>query len=125
MSGSRQSQAPCVSAHHSRGLYHERGDIHAARDVALEDGVAHMPAPHRQALALTLLKVAPTHDRPPGVAGKHPPAGFTQADDRIPEWMQQEPLAPRNVVFDVPEEDLDSVFNNFISSKTKKWSWLN
>jgi aldehyde:ferredoxin oxidoreductase len=38
-------------------------------------------------------------------------AGFTQADDRLPEWMTRELLPPHNVVFDVPEEDLDGVFN--------------
>jgi aldehyde:ferredoxin oxidoreductase len=38
-------------------------------------------------------------------------AGFTAADDRLPEWMTNEPLAPTNAVFDVPEEDLDGVFN--------------
>ncbi len=29
------------------GRHHEQGKVHAARDVALEDGVAHVPAPHR------------------------------------------------------------------------------
>lgn len=38
-------------------------------------------------------------------------AGFTQADDRLPEFMQFEPLPPFNPVFDVPKEDLDGVFN--------------
>lgn len=38
-------------------------------------------------------------------------AGFTSADDRMPEWMTREALAPTNAVFDVPEEDLDTVFN--------------
>jgi len=38
-------------------------------------------------------------------------AGFTSADDRLPEWMTREPLAPTNAVFDVPDEDLDSVFD--------------
>src|SRR5688572_18049434 len=38
-------------------------------------------------------------------------AGFTRADDRLPEFMTREPLPPLNPVFDVPEEDLDSVFN--------------
>lgn len=38
-------------------------------------------------------------------------AGFTKADDRIPEWMTREPLPPHNTVFDVPEEDLDSIFD--------------
>jgi len=37
--------------------------------------------------------------------------GFTAADDRLPEFMTREPLPPLNPVFDVPEEDLDSVFN--------------
>jgi aldehyde:ferredoxin oxidoreductase len=36
-------------------------------------------------------------------------AGFTSADDRIPEWMTLEPLPPHNSVFDVPDEDLDRV----------------
>jgi aldehyde:ferredoxin oxidoreductase len=38
-------------------------------------------------------------------------AGFTSAQDRLPEWMTHEPLAPHNTVFDVPEQDLDGVFN--------------
>lgn len=37
-------------------------------------------------------------------------AGFTQAHDRLPEWMTREPLPPHNVVFDVPEEELDRLF---------------
>lgn len=38
-------------------------------------------------------------------------AGFTKADDRIPEWMTREPLPPNNSVFDVKSEDLDGLFN--------------
>jgi aldehyde:ferredoxin oxidoreductase len=38
-------------------------------------------------------------------------AGFTKADDRLPEWMTREPLPPHNSVFDISEEDLDDVFN--------------
>lgn len=38
-------------------------------------------------------------------------AGFTKADDRLPEFMQHEPLPPFDPVFDVPDEDLDGVFN--------------
>src|SRR6266545_2985802 len=56
------------------GLHHEQGKVHAARDVALENGVTHVPAPHGQALALALLEVAAAHDGPPRVAGEHPPA---------------------------------------------------
>ena len=38
-------------------------------------------------------------------------AGFTKADDRLPMFFKEEPLAPHNVVFDVPDEDLDAVHN--------------
>ena len=36
-------------------------------------------------------------------------AGFNKADDRLPEFFRTEPLPPHNVVFDVSEEELDSV----------------
>lgn len=39
-------------------------------------------------------------------------AGFTSADDRIPEWMTREPLPPLNTVFDVPEEEMDHIFDD-------------
>src|SRR6476660_5726016 len=55
-----------------QGFHHEQGKVHAARAVALEDGVAHVPAPHRQALAVALFQVAAAYDRPPSVAGKYP-----------------------------------------------------
>jgi aldehyde:ferredoxin oxidoreductase len=38
-------------------------------------------------------------------------AGFTKADDRIPEFMKYEPLPPHDGVWDVPDETLDAVFN--------------
>ena len=38
-------------------------------------------------------------------------AGFTPAQDRLPEYMTKEPLPPLGPVFDVPAEDLDNVFN--------------
>jgi aldehyde:ferredoxin oxidoreductase len=38
-------------------------------------------------------------------------AGITAADYRIPEYMREEPLAPHNVTFDVPDSELDSVFD--------------
>jgi len=38
-------------------------------------------------------------------------AGITAEDYRIPEYMREEPLAPHNATFDVPDSDLDSVFN--------------
>lgn len=38
-------------------------------------------------------------------------AGFTAADDRLPEFMKYEPLSPNNSVFDVSEEDMDHIFD--------------
>jgi aldehyde:ferredoxin oxidoreductase len=38
-------------------------------------------------------------------------AGFTSIHDRLPEWMRREPLPPTNAVFDVSDEDLDSLYN--------------
>jgi aldehyde:ferredoxin oxidoreductase len=38
-------------------------------------------------------------------------AGFTSADDRLPEFMVIEPLPPFNAVFDVPEDELDAIFD--------------
>ena len=36
-------------------------------------------------------------------------AGFSKADDRLPEFMKYEKLPPHNVVFDVSDEELDRV----------------
>ena len=36
-------------------------------------------------------------------------AGLTAQDDRLPDFFRNKPLAPHNVVFDVPDADLDSV----------------
>jgi aldehyde:ferredoxin oxidoreductase len=38
-------------------------------------------------------------------------AGFTKEDYRIPEYMREEPLVPHNAVFDVPDAELDAVFD--------------
>lgn len=38
-------------------------------------------------------------------------AGKTRNDYRIPEYMREEPLPPHNTVFDVPDSDLDTVFD--------------
>jgi aldehyde:ferredoxin oxidoreductase len=38
-------------------------------------------------------------------------AGFTNAHDRLPDWMRTEKLAPHNTVFTVPDAELDQVFN--------------
>jgi aldehyde:ferredoxin oxidoreductase len=36
-------------------------------------------------------------------------AGFTPQHDRLPAFFSEEPLAPHNAVFDVPDEELDAV----------------
>lgn len=38
-------------------------------------------------------------------------AGFTPADDRIPEWMIREPLPPHDTVFDVPWEEMRGIYD--------------
>ncbi len=38
-------------------------------------------------------------------------AGFTDADDRLPDWMRTEKLAPHDAVFTVPDAELDQVYN--------------
>lgn len=38
-------------------------------------------------------------------------AGLTAADYRIPEFMREEPLPPHHATFDVPDSELDSVFD--------------
>ena len=38
-------------------------------------------------------------------------AGFTSAHDRIPEWMRAEALPPNQSVFDVPEGELDAIYD--------------
>ncbi len=39
-------------------------------------------------------------------------AGFTKADDRLPEFMKYEKLPPHDVTWDVPDEMLDAVFED-------------
>ncbi len=38
-------------------------------------------------------------------------AGFTKEQDRLPRFFKTEPVAPHNVTFTVPDEELDKVFN--------------
>ncbi len=38
-------------------------------------------------------------------------AGFTKAHDRLPRYFMRESLEPHNVTFDVPDQELDQVFN--------------
>jgi aldehyde:ferredoxin oxidoreductase len=39
-------------------------------------------------------------------------AGITASDYRLPEYMHTEPLPPHNAVFDVPDDELDRVFDD-------------
>ncbi len=38
-------------------------------------------------------------------------AGFTSKDDRLPEFFYEEPIAPHNVVWDIPDEELDKFWD--------------
>jgi aldehyde:ferredoxin oxidoreductase len=38
-------------------------------------------------------------------------AGFTEKDDRLPEFFYKEPLPPHNKVFLISDADLDTTFN--------------
>jgi aldehyde:ferredoxin oxidoreductase len=38
-------------------------------------------------------------------------AGITKNDYKIPEYMREEPLPPHNAVFDVPDSDLETLFD--------------
>jgi len=38
-------------------------------------------------------------------------AGFTAVDDRLPDFFEEEPLPPHGTVFDVPHDELDTVFD--------------
>jgi aldehyde:ferredoxin oxidoreductase len=42
-------------------------------------------------------------------------AGFTSADDRLPEFMKYEPLPPHNEVWNVSDEELDAVHGGLAS----------
>jgi aldehyde:ferredoxin oxidoreductase len=39
-------------------------------------------------------------------------AGFTKDDDRLPAWMREEPLPPHDAIFDVPEDEMDRIFDD-------------
>ena len=44
-------------------------------------------------------------------------AGFSEAHDRMPEFMTSEPLPPHNVVFDVSAEALDAVYRDVMKPR--------
>src|SRR5882672_3732572 len=91
------------------GRHHEEGKVHAARDVARKDGVAYVPAPHGQALALAFLEVAPAHDGPPRVACKHPPARLNLIVEIHYAREAREPTDYVHEHFDLPRVDVLAV----------------
>jgi aldehyde:ferredoxin oxidoreductase len=38
-------------------------------------------------------------------------AGFTKQDDRLPEMFYKEPLPPHDVVFTIPDDEIDETFD--------------
>ena len=44
-------------------------------------------------------------------------AGFTALDDRLPDFFKTEKLAPHNVTFAVPDEELDQVFGEGLGAR--------
>ena len=38
-------------------------------------------------------------------------AGFTEQDDRLPQFFYKEPLPPHNTVVVISDEEMDSTFN--------------
>jgi aldehyde:ferredoxin oxidoreductase len=63
-------------------------------------GTTWSPAEYLEKLGLATLRAERGFNRA---------AGFTPADDRLPEFFKTEALPPHNTVFDVPDEELDKV----------------
>ena len=85
-----------------KGFHHEQREVHAARPIACQNGITYVTAPHGQTLAFALFQVAPPHDRPAGVAGKDPPAGFYLVIDIHQASQPPDPAADRLLCFEGP-----------------------
>jgi hypothetical protein len=59
-----------------KSLDHKQGKVHTARNVALKNRIADVPAPYWQALALPFFEGASTHDGPAAVAREYSPTRF-------------------------------------------------
>jgi aldehyde:ferredoxin oxidoreductase len=77
-----------------------------ALDAIAEMATAHTGKTWAIADLLMLGKKTLTYER---LFNTH--AGFTAADDRLPSFMYTEKLPPHNVVFTVPDAELDTVFD--------------
>src|SRR2546430_11495625 len=101
-----------VAANNGRGFvdkpvifesrHHEEGEVHAARDVARQDGVANVPTPDWQTLALAFFEVAPSYNRPPRVACKHAPASLHLVIEVHDAGEASKPADDMHEQFDLP-----------------------
>lgn len=80
-------------------------DIPEGFDAIHEMAAAHTGDPWDADALMQLGKETLTYER---LFNEH--AGFTNADDRLPKFFLEEKLAPHDVVFTVPDEELDNVF---------------
>jgi aldehyde:ferredoxin oxidoreductase len=81
-------------------------DNEAVGETLLEMINAHLGTEHRADFLDSLGKTVLRREREFNRA-----AGFTPADDRLPDFFSDEPLPPHNTVFDVPAAELDRVFD--------------
>src|SRR4051794_19201472 len=91
------------------GLDHEQREVDAARDVALQEGVADVAAPGREALAGTLLAVSAAHDGPPGGAGQHASRRLDLVVEVGEAGRPREPPADVDQGFELPRVDVLAV----------------
>lgn len=81
-------------------------DIPEALDAIHEMAQAHTGQAWDTDALMQLGKETLTYER---LFNQH--AGFTAADDRLPKFFYDEPLAPHDAVFEVSDADLDSVYS--------------
>src|SRR5581483_4024104 len=86
--------------------HHEMGEVHAACDVARQNGVANVPTPDWQTLALTFFEVAPSYNRPPRVARKYAPASLHLVIDVHDAGEASKPADDMHEQFDLQRVDV-------------------
>src|SRR5690242_2106718 len=92
--------------------HHEEGKIHATRDVARQDGVANVPTPDWQTLALTFFEVAPSYNRPPRVARKNAPASLHLVIEVHDARQASKPADDMHEQFDLPRVHVLAISGN-------------
>ena len=74
---------------------------------------ATLPAWHRAPHARSCLASAPGRRRTLAAERRfNAAAGFSPIDDRLPDFFKKEKLAPHDVTFSVPDNELDKVFDD-------------